>query len=125
MVEGFAQPGRLQSRAPGGGCPAALQARCPKRRESRAGQAWEVRGVGRKSDPQCDQSDPGDRQAREQERIRLQRGRCEEDHVLLCFFPSKQSPEWRYLVGSDGDVLTGGSEPLGLVPKLAAKAGEL
>jgi hypothetical protein len=44
---------------------------------------------------------------------------------VFCFFPSKQSPEWRYLVGPDGKIMTVGSEPLGLVPKLNAKSGEV
>lgn len=45
--------------------------------------------------------------------------------TLFCFFPSKQNPSWRYLVGPDGEVLTADSEPLALVPKLGAKSGEV
>jgi hypothetical protein len=45
--------------------------------------------------------------------------------TIFCFFASKQNPSWRYLVGPDKQVLTAGSEPLGLVPKLAAKSGEV
>jgi len=45
--------------------------------------------------------------------------------TILCFFPSKQSPEWRYLTGLGGEVLTAGVEPLGLVPKMAASSGEI
>jgi hypothetical protein len=45
--------------------------------------------------------------------------------TIFCFFPSKQSPSWRYLIGADGKVLTAGSEPLALVPKMNAKAGEV
>lgn len=54
---------------------------------------------------------------------------CKDPHewgfTLFCFFASKSSPSWKYLVGSDGNVMTAGSEPMGLVPKLAAKSGEL
>lgn len=46
-------------------------------------------------------------------------------YTILCFFPSKQSPEWRYLVGTDGNVLTAGVEALGLVPKVGAASGEV
>jgi hypothetical protein len=45
--------------------------------------------------------------------------------TIFCFFPSNQSPSWKYLVGSDGKVLTAGSEPLGLIPKAGAKSGEI
>ena len=45
--------------------------------------------------------------------------------TMFCYFPSQQSPEWRYLVGTDGKVMTAGSEPLGLVPKIGAKSGEV
>lgn len=45
--------------------------------------------------------------------------------TIFCFFPSKQNPSWRYLLGPDGNVLTAGSDPLALVPKLNAKSGEL
>ncbi len=46
-------------------------------------------------------------------------------YTLFCFFPSKQDPSWHYLVGPDGQVLTGGTEALGLVPKVGAKSGEV
>jgi hypothetical protein len=46
-------------------------------------------------------------------------------YTIFCFFPSRQNPSWRYLIGPDGRILTAGSEPLALVPKLNAKAGEL
>jgi hypothetical protein len=45
--------------------------------------------------------------------------------TVFCFFPSKQAPSWKYLVGSDGKVLTAGSDALGLVPKTGAKSGEV
>jgi hypothetical protein len=45
--------------------------------------------------------------------------------TIFCFFGSKSNPAWKYLLGSDGNVLTAGSEPLGLVPKIGAKAGEV
>ncbi len=45
--------------------------------------------------------------------------------TIFCFFPSKQNPSWRYLVGSDGNVLTAGTGPLPLVPKAGAKSGEV
>jgi hypothetical protein len=44
--------------------------------------------------------------------------------TVFCFFPSAQSPEWRYLVGADGEIMTAGKEPLGLVPVIGAKSGE-
>ena len=54
---------------------------------------------------------------------------CSKPHewafTVFCFFPHKSSPSWKYLVGSDGNVMTAGAEPLALVPKLAAKSGEL
>jgi hypothetical protein len=46
-------------------------------------------------------------------------------YTILCFFASKQNPSWRYLVGPDKSILTAGTEPLGLVPKVAAKSGEV
>ena len=46
-------------------------------------------------------------------------------YTLFCFFPSKQDPSWKYLLGSDGKILTAGNKPLGLVPKLGAKSGEV
>lgn len=45
--------------------------------------------------------------------------------TVFCYFSSKSSPEWRYLVGPDGHVFTAGSDPVGLVPKLGAKSGEI
>lgn len=45
--------------------------------------------------------------------------------TIFCFFPSRQSPSWKYLVGTDGNIMTAGSEPLGLVPKTGAKSGEV
>jgi hypothetical protein len=45
--------------------------------------------------------------------------------TIFCFFSSKQSPSWKYLVGPDGKTLTAGVEPLGLVPKIGAKSGEV
>ena len=45
--------------------------------------------------------------------------------TIFCFFPSRQSPSWKYLVGADGKIMTAGSEPLGLIPKAGAKSGEI
>lgn len=45
--------------------------------------------------------------------------------TVFCFFASKQNPSWKYLVGADGKVLSAGSAPIGLVPKLGAKSGEV
>lgn len=45
-------------------------------------------------------------------------------YTLFCFFPSKQDPSWRYLVGDDGKILTAGIGPLALVPKQNSKSGE-
>ena len=45
--------------------------------------------------------------------------------TVFCFFPSRQSPSWKYLVGTDGKIMTAGAEPLGLVPKAGAKSGEI
>ena len=45
--------------------------------------------------------------------------------TLICFFPSKQNPSWHYLVGSDGQVMTAGKDPLGLLPRANPKSGEL
>jgi hypothetical protein len=54
---------------------------------------------------------------------------CSKPHewafTVFCFFPHKSSPSWKYLVGTDGAVMTAGAEPMGLLPKLAAKSGEL
>jgi len=36
--------------------------------------------------------------------------------TLMCFFPGKENPSWKYLVGSDGEVQTAGCHPLGLIP---------
>jgi hypothetical protein len=46
-------------------------------------------------------------------------------YTVFCFFPSKQNPSWKYLVGTDGEVLTAGSESLKLLPKRDAKSGEV
>jgi hypothetical protein len=45
--------------------------------------------------------------------------------TLFCFFHSSKDPSWKYLVGQDAKILTAGIGPLGLVPKLEAKSGEL
>ena len=45
--------------------------------------------------------------------------------TCLRFFPSQQSPSWKYLIGTDGKIMTAGAEPLGLVPKAGAKSGEI
>ena len=45
--------------------------------------------------------------------------------TLFCYFPSDHSPEWRYLVGEDGDIMTAGFNELGLAPKAGAKSGEV
>jgi hypothetical protein len=45
--------------------------------------------------------------------------------TLLCFFASKQNPSWKYLVGTDEQVMTAGKDKLGLVPKIGAKSGEV
>jgi hypothetical protein len=45
--------------------------------------------------------------------------------TIFAFFPSRQSPSWKYLVGTDGKIMTAGSEPLGLIPKAGAKSGEV
>jgi hypothetical protein len=45
-------------------------------------------------------------------------------YTVFCFFPSHQSPSWKYLVGRDGKILTAGTDPLALVPKKGAKSGE-
>lgn len=45
--------------------------------------------------------------------------------TVFCFFPSRQSPSWKYLVGTDRKIMTAGAEPLGLVPKVGAKSGEI
>jgi hypothetical protein len=45
--------------------------------------------------------------------------------TLICFFPSKQNPSWHYLVGEDGQVMTAGKDPLGLLPRANPKSGEL
>lgn len=46
-------------------------------------------------------------------------------YTLMCFFPGSETndPEWRYLVGDDGHVLTAGAGPLGLVPKAGVPKG--
>lgn len=45
--------------------------------------------------------------------------------TLFCFFHSAKDPSWKYLIGSDGNVLTAGNDPLALVPKAGAKSGEV
>ena len=45
--------------------------------------------------------------------------------TVFCFFGSRQSPSWKYLVGTDGKIMTADAEPLGLVPKTGAKSGEI
>jgi hypothetical protein len=45
--------------------------------------------------------------------------------TVFCFFPSRQAPSWKYLVGADGKIMTAGAEPLGLLPKAGAKSGEI
>ncbi len=45
--------------------------------------------------------------------------------TLFCFFPSKQDPSWKYLLGDDGQILTAGPETLALVPKSGARSGEV
>ena len=55
----------------------------------------------------------------------LAKGHDEWGFTIFCFFPSKQDPCWRYLTGPDGEVLTAGTDPLALVPKLGAKSGEV
>lgn len=46
-------------------------------------------------------------------------------YTIFCFFPSKQNPAWRYLIGADGGVLTAGSAPIALLPKSGAASGEV
>ena len=45
--------------------------------------------------------------------------------TVICFFSSKQDPSWHYLVDENGDVLTAGTKPLGLVPRAGVKSGEV
>lgn len=45
--------------------------------------------------------------------------------TVFCLFPAKQDPSWKYLVGSDGEVMTAGAEPLGLLPRAGAASGEV
>jgi len=45
--------------------------------------------------------------------------------AIFLFFPSKSNPSWKYLLGPDGNILTAGVDPIGLVPKLGAKSGEV
>ena len=44
--------------------------------------------------------------------------------TVICFFPSQQDPSWHYLVGTDGNVMTAGKEPLGLAPMAHVKPGK-
>ncbi|MEW6767024.1 MAG: hypothetical protein AB1342_03240 [Pseudomonadota bacterium] len=53
-----------------------------------------------------------------------EKGNHEWAYTLFCFFPGRQDPSWKYLVGEDGAILTAGTEPLGLIPKAGAKSGE-
>lgn len=46
-------------------------------------------------------------------------------YTVICFFPSNQDPSWHYLVGPDGAILTAGTEPLGLTPRVGTKSGEV
>ena len=45
--------------------------------------------------------------------------------TVICYFSSKQDPSWHYLVGPDGQVLTAGNKPIGLVPRAGVKSGEV
>src|SRR5579862_9347420 len=45
--------------------------------------------------------------------------------TLFCFFASKQSPSWCYLVGQDSQILTAGSAPLALLPRKGVKTSEV
>ncbi len=45
--------------------------------------------------------------------------------TVICFFPSPQDPSWHYLVGPDEHILTAGSDPLGLVPKIGGTSVEV
>jgi hypothetical protein len=45
--------------------------------------------------------------------------------TILCFFPCKHNPSWKYLIGEDENALTAGTDSLGLLPKKNAKSGEL
>ena len=45
--------------------------------------------------------------------------------TVVCFFPSNQDPSWHYLVGEDGQILTAGKDPLGVLPRAGAKSGEV
>lgn len=55
----------------------------------------------------------------------IERSPHEWGFTIFCFFPSKQSPSWKYLVGPDGKILTAGADPIGLIPKAGAKSGEV
>src|SRR5689334_11336916 len=55
----------------------------------------------------------------------LHNGFREWGYTVFCFFDSKSDPCWKYLVGPHGEILTAGSDPIGLVPKRGAKSGEL
>ncbi len=44
--------------------------------------------------------------------------------TVFCFFHSQRDPAWKYLVGSDDQVMTAGNSPLGLIPRANAKSGE-
>lgn len=45
--------------------------------------------------------------------------------TVLCFFPSKQSPSWKYLVGLDNEVLTAGTEQLRMLPEKNVGSGQV
>ena len=32
-------------------------------------------------------------------------------YTIFCFFPSRQNPSWRYLIGPDGRILTAATGP--------------
>jgi len=44
--------------------------------------------------------------------------------TLMCFFPGKENPSWKYLLGPDGEIQTAGSDPLGLLPLARAPKPE-
>jgi hypothetical protein len=46
--------------------------------------------------------------------------------TLMCFFPGRQDPAWKYLVGPDRTIMTAGPQPLALIPdSRVPKANEL
>jgi hypothetical protein len=42
--------------------------------------------------------------------------------TVMCFFLSKQDLSWYYLVGSDGQIITAGRDPIGLAPRVGIKS---